>query len=304
MSKYLDIKSYNLAVRVRSHKTILVEGTTDKSVISNFFLVKNHNEKVDCQYFIDQVSIISSDAALATLGNKQKIIYISDQLSKKNENLGYFIDREWDDFDFENLETPHTVNRNDKTFVTRGHSIENYWFSPDAAISFLQNSFPTHINNSFLQNLELKFPSIMLFAAAFSIAAKEGGTITKISDLLEYTDINIDLDCFSLKQEFNSKLSARKSNFDIATKCNNLLATLKTKNTETLQWICHGHLGEQAIRACVARLALNEGINAKIVSEIERGDKPGKFKHDSKHITNYSIDETVPLSDLLSWVRG
>lgn len=302
MSKYRDIASYNLAVKIRSYRTVLVEGVTDKNVISNFFLVKNYTEKNDTRYFIDDVSIISSEPELATLGNRQRIIHIAEKLSKKNEKLGYLIDREWDDIDFENLGLP-PPEQIEKTFVTRGHSIENYWFSADAIISFLQHSVPTSITAAFLHDLNHRFPSITLFSAAFSIAAKEGGVITRLDDLLEHIDIEIYEDGFRLKHEFNNKLLERRSEFNMAAACNYQLTILQTQSVEFLRWICHGHLGEQAIRACVARIALDSGIDQQTVANIERGDKHGKFRHDSKYITTYSRETVAPLNDLLAWVR-
>lgn len=302
MSKYRDIKSYNLAVKVRTTKTVLVEGVTDKNVISNFFLVKNFSDNVDCRCTIDAVSIISNEPELTTLGNRQRIIHISNKLSK-NEKLGYLIDREWDNVDFQNLEALLPTTLTEKTFVTRGHSIENYWFSCDAIISFLQNSFPTFISDAFLRRLQENFPSIILFSAAFSLAAKDGSVISKLDDLLGHTDIEISSRGFVIKKCFNAKLLDRNSNFDIVEAFDYQLTALQGESCEALRWICHGHLGEQAIRACVACLALTSGVNGSAICEIERGEKPGKFRHDSKHITTYNRDTVAPLNDLLSWVR-
>lgn len=304
MSKYRDITSYNLAVKIRSFKTVLVEGTTDKNVLSNFFLTKNYAENNSSRYFIDDVSIISNDQELSTLGNKEKIIYIATKLSNKNEKLGYFVDREWDHVDFACLDETRQSLHTDKTFFTRGHSIENYWFSSDAIISFLQYAVPAQITAEFLHELNQNFSSITLFAAAFSIAAKQGGVITRLDDLLERSDIDTGPEGFRLLPEFNQKLQARQSNFDIVEACNTHVELLRTHSAEKLRWICHGHLGEQAIRACVARLALSSGVDSKTALEIERGDKAGKFRHDSKHITTYSPETVIPLNEILGWVRS
>lgn len=303
MSKYRDIKSYNLAVKVRTNKTILVEGITDKNVISNFFLVKNFSDNIECTCTIDVVSIISNEPELTTLGNRQRIIHISNKLSQNNNKLGYLIDREWDNVDFNNLDTLPPTTLAEKTFITRGHSIENYWFSSDAIVSFLQNTFPTVISDAFLRSLQVHFPAIISFSAAFSIAAKEGSVISRLDDLLEHSDIELSAMGFILKNSFNTKLLDRQSNFDMVKSCADQMAALQGKSCDTLRWICHGHLGEQAIRACVACLALTSGISDSAISEIERGEKSGKFRHDSKHITTYSRETVAPLNELLSWAR-
>jgi hypothetical protein len=303
MSKYRDIASYNLAVKIRSHKTVLVEGTTDKTVLANYFLSRNYADNHAVRYFIDDVSIISGDADLSTLGNRNKVLHVGEKLSVKNEKLGYLIDREWDAVNFQNLDNLEFPQSADRAFLTKGHSIENYWFGADAIISYLQHSVPANITTDFLTDLNSKFSLIIVFSAAYSIASKDGAVIKKSDDLIEYTDIDYGPSGFALHPSFNSKLMARGSNFDLAAVCNSKVAELAARNPEMLKWICHGHLGEQAIRACVARLAMVHGIDTKTLREIERGDKSGKFKHDSKHITSYNCDAVDPLDKLLHWVR-
>lgn len=303
MSRYRDIASYNLAVKIRSHKTVLVEGTTDKSVVSNFFLAKNYAENDNARYFIDDVSIISHDGELSRLGNRNKVMHISEKLSLKNEKLGCLVDREWDLVNFENLDDLEFPPNTERYFFTKGHSIENYWFSADAVISFLQHSVPANINAEFLNDLNKNFPRIIVFSAAYSIASKDGAVITRSDDLIEYSDIDYDAAGFALLSSYNRKLEGRGSDFDAAAACNAKVTELNARNPEMLKWICHGHLGEQAIRACVARLAMVHGVDPQVLREIERGDKLGKFKHDSKHITGYSSAAVDPLDKLLQWIR-
>lgn len=304
MSKYRDIASYNLAVKIRTYKTILVEGVTDKNLLAGFFLEKNHEDNYYGRCIIDDVSIISGDANLASLGNRNKVINIAEELSHKNEKLAYLIDREWDGIDLETLETLDNIPPENTSFLTKGHSIENYWFSCDAVISYLKHSVPGGISVVFLREIENNFGKIIAFSAAYSLAAKDGLVIKRIDDILECSDIIINADGFFLDTSFNNKLLARGSNFDAVQACNEKFLQIKGKNSEILRWICHGHLGEQAIRACVARLAINNGVDEKTSKEIERGDKAGKFKHDAKHITSCSDEATYPLRSLLAWVRS
>lgn len=303
MSKYRDVTSYNLAVKIRSHKTILVEGPTDKSVISSFFLQRNYETGDSDRFVVDDISIISNDPELAGLGNRERVLAVAGRL-KTNSKLGYLVDREWDEINFQNLNELSPVPTTSNTFITQGHSIENYWFQSSAAISFLQQAFPASINADFLRDVEQHFPKIILFAAAFSIAAKQGEVIQRTDDLLTYSDIIVDANSLMLNPEFNLKLQERRSNFDIVSAFNEQAAILNSESHEKLRWVCHGHLGEQAIRACIASLAVKNSVNIIAVNEIERGDKTGKFKHDAKFIASCSRAETHPLDELLGWIKS
>lgn len=303
MSKYRDVTSYNLAVKIRSHKTILVEGSTDKSVISSFFLQRNYETGDSDRFVVDDISIISNDPELAGLGNRERVLAVARRLTS-NSKLGYLVDREWDEINFQKLNELSPVPTTSNTFITHGHSIENYWFQSGAAISFLQQAFPANINADFLRDVEQRFPKIILFAAAFSIAAKQGEIIQRTDDLLAYTDIIVDADSLSLNPAFNLKLQTRQSNFDMVSAFNEQVAILIPESHEDLRWVCHGHLGEQAIRACIASIAVKNSVSISAANEIERGDKTGKFKHDAKFIASCSRDETHPLDELLGWIKS
>lgn len=302
MSKYKDISSYRLAIKIRSHKTILVEGVSDKSILSHFLLSKNHQDNQCPDYFIDDVSIVKGDEALSGLGNKSKALTIIGNIN--NEKLSGMVDREWDNIDLSNLDDSQFVQNGNNVYFTKGHSIENYWFDVDASISFLIRSFPTTIDQAFLKCVEDNFPSILRFAAAFSLTAKDAAVINRATELISYNDISFNAGDFRLSATLDAKLSLRNAAINFAAECNNKFCELQTSNQSMLRWICHGHLGEEAIRSCIASIAFTFGVAQSTVVDIERGKKSEKLSHDSEYVCTQDLHCLDPLDKLLNWVRS
>lgn len=301
MSKYKDISSYRLAIKIRSHKTILVEGISDKSVISHFLLSRNYRDSHQSDYFVDDASIVKQDDALYGLGNKSKALAIIGAIN--NPKLIGIIDREWDNVDLNDLDESHFIQNINNVYLTKGHSIENYWFDVDASISFLIKAFPTTIDQDYLQAISSSFPSILRFAAAYSLTAKDASIITRSSELISHSDILWNNGDFLLQEDFNNKLAERGVNYPFSTDCNNRYLQLIASNQPLLKWICHGHLGEEAIRSCLAAVALANGIDQTTVTEIERGKKNEKFSHDSEYVCSQDLHCVDPLDKILEWVR-
>lgn len=304
MSQYKDINSYKLAVRLRSPKTILVEGSSDKTVISRFLLGRAFKEGKSGPYLIDDVTMISDEGMLSGLGNRDKVILIAKEMSTEKNKINCLADREWDGVDFNNLKNSEFNLESEHALFTKGHSIENYWFCSPALTDFLLQSHPTELSPQYLEDLEKRFPHILCFAASYSIAAKEASVINKCSDLLEHSDIEWNGAQYTLKNSATNKLTQRNSHVDIATLTNKQSETSKNTPHEILKWICHGHLGEEAIRVCSAHLAAEHGACNTTISAIERGNRQGKLQHDASHITNYDLEQLEPLGHLLSWIRS
>src|SRR5690242_20019632 len=96
-----SLAAYKLAINLRSSKTILVEGSTDKKVLKRLFLQHqlDHSVKVNC--LIDEISIIS-DEMLSGKGNKEKIELVAAELKSQATKLNWLVDREWEGIDLDN----------------------------------------------------------------------------------------------------------------------------------------------------------------------------------------------------------
>ncbi|WNW14070.1 DUF4435 domain-containing protein [Pseudomonas sp. DTU_2021_1001937_2_SI_NGA_ILE_001] len=301
MSSYKDVSSYGLAVRVRSHKTVLVEGATDKIVISKLILSKTYSQGQKLRFFIDDASMIKEDPMLARLGNKEKVLLIANRVS--DDKFGVVVDREWDQLDIRNLSDADFCQNRMGVYVTKGHSIENYWFDCDAVISFIISSFSSVIGTDLLDEIKARFPAMIRFAAAYSIAAKESSAITRLGDLLSAADVGISGGVINLLPVYNAKAQGRGVMGDIPSLVGAKLQELNACDVGLLRWICHGHLGEEAIRASVAKLAHSCGVSQNVCREIERGKKVEKLSHDTDYLSRQDDQSLEPLNQVLRWVR-
>ena len=127
-----SLKGYLKKIQMACTKILLVEGEEDRIAINSLlyeYSLKNeskHNVVID-------LSEIVSDDKLYALGEREKIekIYDVASVGLSSTNKFYvFVDREYRNFDTntisDNLPT-HFIEGN--LFWTRGHSIQNYFFS-------------------------------------------------------------------------------------------------------------------------------------------------------------------------------
>ncbi|MNJ21811.1 hypothetical protein D3C77_161740 [compost metagenome] len=299
MSSYSSISSYLLAVKLRSSKTILVEGASDKKVLSHFLLKKNHSENVSAHYCIDDASLVD-DKNLGPIGAKEKIKCVANQLFI--DKFRCLIDREWDGLNCANFEY-NTIAPPENTFVTKGHSIENYWFTPNSFIEFIIHTHHANVTTEYLQKIQACYVEILRFAAAYSLACKNLSIVSRANEMISHENILMTGNRFHASTCIDQKIASRGSPCNLFETTNDLLTQTATFETDKLQWICHGHLGEQAIRSCIGRLAQLEGYNAQTIESIEFGFKIEKLKLDSDHITALSAEVSTPLNQVLEWVR-
>ncbi|ASE24435.1 DUF4435 domain-containing protein [Pseudomonas protegens] len=299
MSNYSSISSYLLAVKLRSNKTILVEGVSDKKVLSHFILKKNHTDNIPTNYCIDDASLID-DKNLGAIGAKEKIQCIAGRSS--SDNFRCLVDREWDGFNSANLEY-NAITAPNNTFITKGHSIENYWFTSTSFIEFIIHTHHSNVTTIYLQKINDLYINILHFAAAYSLACRNLSIVTRATDMISHENILLTGNKFHASTCIDQKILSRGISCTLSDTINNLLSQTASLETNKLQWICHGHLGEQAIRSCIGKLAQLEGYNPETINSIEFGYKVEKLQLDSHHITALPEEGSDPLNKVLDWVR-
>lgn len=300
MSSYSSIASYLLAVKLRTKKTLLVEGATDKKVISHFILKKNFIQNVSSDYLIDDASLVD-DKALGPIGAKQKILNIAEKL--KVDKFRCLVDREWDGLDPVSFEYTQTV-RTDNTYITKGHSIENYWFTSDSFIQFIIQTHPTLVSEHYLQDISRNYTRILQFSAAYSLACRDFAIINRADEMISHENLDWDNNQFKARPCIDKKINDRGLTCDLSGKVNEYLAFTSRLDETTLQWMCHGHLGEQAIRACLGQLALQSGYDYSTIKSITHGFKIEKLKLDADHVTSLPEERCSPFPAVLDWLRG
>jgi hypothetical protein len=303
MNSY-DLRSYELAVLLRTRKTIVVEGVTDKRVLARMLLEEESisGSLRDC--VIDEVSILSREASFSGLGNRQKVINTGVHLSGVTPKLKCLVDREWDGVNLDNLQDPHPpVSAPAWGYITHGHSIENYWFTVSAACSFLKMQYGAELHGDFFVKLTERFESMLRISAAFSLAAKRLNIITTCQKGLLKTDHVIWLNgaylpTGQLTLAGRQRLIGADLMLEIQVELER--ADFSALSLKTVQWLCHGHLGEQMLRVCAANLAKELG-NQDIAESIERGFQDIKLSHDANWLAAEKASIPVPLDCLVAW---
>ncbi|MDR8090727.1 hypothetical protein KPB05_25070 [Burkholderia gladioli] len=305
MSNY-SIEGYGVALALRSTKTILVEGPSDKRVLSRLILQHDIRNNRCTRFLIDEVALISNDQTLACKGNKEKVEIIASTLESLSSKFNWLVDREWDGVDLEaNSIEFYPPPARPWGRHTKGHSIENYWFRDKFLLNYLRIFFGDTLKVEFFSTLSERFDSIIRIAAAYSFASKKLGTLSRSIGLLKAAHIEWTEGRYIACQSLNSALRTRGCNQDVATEVNNELSrnTIQSSSTAVLQWLCHGHLGEEMIRACAAQLAFEFNYSNEIVEAIERGARTEKMAHDADCLAELDIEQVEPLGDLISWLE-
>ncbi|MFK3720344.1 hypothetical protein ACI2J9_12290 [Pseudomonas fulva] len=300
MSSYSSVSAYLLAVKLRSKKTLLVEGATDKKVLSHFILKKNFMQNASSDYCIDDASLVE-DKALGPIGAKQKILSIATKLN--TDKFRCIVDREWDDLDPTTFQYASTEQL-DNTYITKGHSIENYWFTSSSFVQFIIHTHPTLVSEDYLQEIDRNYTAIIRFSAAYSLACRDFAILNRADNMVSYENLDWNNGQFEAKPCIDQKISDRGLPCELSKKVSNYLTFTNQLDEATLQWICHGHLGEQAIRACLGHLAQRAGYEKSTIQSITHGFKIEKLKLDADHVTTLPEEICSPFPAVLDWIRG
>lgn len=308
-----SLNSYTLAVRTRSKKTLLVEGTTDVFVINGIKRAAEERDKEEKNIAIDDVSIIR-DQDLSGLGNREKVIRIASRFNGE-EKFRAFVDREWDGFDLNNISgyfSGEIFELSSPLCMTKGHSVENYFFDARVVENHLSRTYPHLIDDTLLQQIKQSFSEILQLAFSFSWATKEASIITRSSNIISRACVLRDangalmLDIAHLEAAFTSRgvLPVAWQIFlasydETLVKCRRGLVDLSF-----LQWIAHGHLGEGVIWACLAFLLNDAGFSDVDCTQVQCGLSDEKLRSAVHQISRSEQFEKAPVSQILEWANS
>ena len=310
MSRH-SLSAYRIVLRMRTARTLLVEGETDKTVIQRLLLEHPADEKpVASRPLIDTPALLS-DQALSGLGNKEQVKLIAESCAVEARKFMALIDREWEGFDSESLELAacdHEYDRVTTTLIkTFGHSIENYFFDHMTFISLLRRQFPESLSNGVLRLIQEQFPKICELALAYSLTAKEMQLITRLAGLISWQCIDLEEAHFELNEAFIGALAARGVergqvvNFVTRAKAIQRKIAERNPDSRIIKWANHGHLGSEAIWACIAKVLERSGASNDICEQVERGMRSDKLKHGADVIA-VGPHERRPLEWLARWL--
>ena len=220
------------------------------------------------------------------------------------------MDREWDGLSLGmELQNPwFPPAQGSPNFVTVGHSVENYFFRLSPIEAFLRQFFSDYLNQEFFNELTARFHSIIGFAVAYSLALRSisaigraNGLITR--DMVEWRDAH-----YTATPLLNTGLAGRgvraQKNMYLFINASVQMYLRRYENSEPGHWLCHGHLGEQAIWSCVANLAREMGATADITTQIERGLIDVRFRHCVDYLCRNGGPMHAPLDTAVVWLTS
>jgi hypothetical protein len=283
-SAMLTVEEYLTEREMSDLPVLLVEGNDD----SIFFqLIKDELiQKLDTDELerLKQLSCIEIDTAAmikspenSVLGNREKVEYICQRADSIIDFTGLllgFVDREFrafniDEYIQDQLTTHRTIGR---LVWSRGHSVENYLFEFSTLRNELRNLgiSPNYSIQNSLQIFELNFNTIINIASSISLAAKDNDLIKLVessfdSSAFEFIGNNIQFSPSKWSHVLSSKKRLDDSHRQsLLESLNSYLLTTQGCDTQTLRWLCHGHIGLSlicsAFEACINRTWETESI--------------------------------------------
>ena len=280
-----SVQGYLAAVKLRGHsgRTVLVEGETDKRVLGRVSeeLGGRRPEKV----YIDSADLIYVNPCM---GNRDIVIDVHSKAVGQLLKIAAFVDREFNKFTFlSDIKDEQPIHNVEQTtlFWTRGHSIENYFFTCDRVSSFLRYRFSEKLPDRWESAIKANIVHVIQWAAACSLSASENRCLTRMIGLIQVrhwimNGAQIVLDV----RQFMSQLASR-SIPDVtilamesqATK--NAVLLGKSPQLNLAQWVAHGHLGEEILWSGVSYLISTLGADPKLINEITSGYCEEKLRH-------------------------
>ncbi len=304
MSNY-SIGGYKIAIRARSSKTLVVEGKDDRSLLQRIFLEEISGISVGDQVRVDASEIVK-DPILSGMGARDRVAKIIEFCRPPNGKLKGLRDREWDFFCTDNLSEIVGGVLDEDIFITRGHSIENYFFDINLCCDFLKRKFSSAINKDFLVAVHDCFGEMIDFSFAYSVACKRLNIIERMERVL--SPIHVERrDALVLAEGFKAAMISRgiaREDVEMFFRefaSINEHASMRQATPQSRRWWSHGHLGEDALWACLGWVAMQHGVGETDAESICHGHKDEK-RQGSAHMMALNFSgEYFPLDRIIEW---
>jgi len=309
-----SVNGYINAVLQRTSPTLLVEGITDKGAMHR--LVAERTLPAGHQYSIDH-SAIFDDASLHGQGAKAKVLHVTSEVNRLTQRFAKLssvfanlVDREWDGLApdpksaVEGWTQPQqSVN----SFVTIGHSIENYHFHPDCFVDYLRFGFAEHFSAEVDASVRRLFGSAVALAGAVSCQARDSQCLTRLSGLIGSSHIELTpAGTFYLASNLVGPLSIR-CGLDAAAFVAQVNSAVDSHWADLARhhnsrWVLHGHVGSEVIWACVGLAAISTGVPADIGEQIARGFQLERQRCWLTWLSRVSPELRTPLDQAVNWL--
>lgn len=277
-----SVNGYPAAISMRSNRTLLVEGPSDKATVARLIIeLRKRNRIMSDNVVIDT----GEDLPDATGGNRERVEAMHSRVGGSSK-FAALVDREFRGFDLagvRDLSPGHCVipvNR----FWTRGHSLENYLSEIEIVIAGVEEYFPEHLPSNYRQHLVTAFPSILRNCAGLSLAANAIGkldrarTISELDHWIVRGDDTVEIDITRLRTILSQRgvSTAEFSAFDL--EFQRCLTQLAATDLPLSRWICHGHIAECHIWCAVAAVLRSHGMSNEVATRIGWGKREALVK--------------------------
>lgn len=308
MSTY-NFLGYLSALDMRPFRTLLVEGPTDRKILSRLLnsLIEAGVVAPD-SVVIDTTELI--DRSGFSMGVREFVEHVHANSTAGVDQFFAVVDREFRGFDFvppptDLINTHYLASPN--CMWTRGHSIENYMFSPDAIIEYLREYYPESVPVSSYPVVTEHFSEALKWCGALSLALYEGSLISRAAGVCrkEHWDLS------------GRRLDVEPIAFELAKRCRpgfdpvrfssrvaDWHTELQAASPNLPRWIAHGHLSYSLLWAVVGRTLASLGVALDVVEQIETGMNDNKLRS-SASWWQRQVDDNSPEypAPLLEWLR-
>jgi len=310
MSKY-SIDGYIINIKnFRSGKTLLVEGPSDRLILSQLDI------KVRCEesppLIIDTPDIFQVDTP--AIGNRERVELVHGKLLDADTTFAALVDREYRDFDIENtlldsLGRHQVVNGT--LFWTRGHSIENYLFTYDRILGCMHDLYAEQLNFDLRTELLTVFNSLVFESTIFSVAAcrlKYLGRFEGIPtrNFWKKCDGQWQLNRDNILIDIKSRGLTSNEGGEFLSLCDTLRPIVTQICINEQRWIIHGHLGFSLLWSGVAALLALHGANTALTQQIAHGDQKMKLRRGAAiwaEAFSLPLDSDEVPEQLIAWIK-
>jgi len=248
------------------------------------------------------------------MGSKERIKMVireAESLLEKQPKLAVKLltltDREWDGLRFDKLkldgewippaqQSPH--------FITVGHSIENYYLNQEAIKEYLKYCFSEHVTPELLTEVSTRFHRFLDLALSYSILAKEKGLLTRCGGAISLEYITWKNGKYYLINSFDQCLLSRgfTNAIGFSDEVNQGIDSYHGEKCieNYSRWLFHGHLGSEAIWACIGALARDLNFPQKVALEMERGYLKEREKYIVDWLSRTENIQRQPLDEAIS----
>jgi hypothetical protein len=303
---------YVVAVTIRSNRTLLVEGPTDKAVIARLVIELRNRQMLNTDDVLIDTAADVQNLPGARLGNREKVEFIHGQMGGSQRFAG-LVDREFREFTLappiDHAPYHRIVPQN--LFWTRGHSIENYFHTLATVVVTLEQHHPEHLPANYRSLVAAAFPGIVRDCATISLAALGIHKLDRLREVkvLDHWKVNaageLYVDLTELEVILTSRGIDAMERFNFMSYWNYYAPLLAAADLTLSQWICHGHLGDSHLWCAVAVLLRHLGMPDAVATQVAWGRKDAQLRTSTER---WSQSCAAGLGDhpseLVAWLRG